>query len=113
MPADFQDGLAALVPEENRAVAGLSLVARAGRGPDLVQQEGFIAETEIERIGLEARMGDLAVNNFNLGIRAYYFGLAALAWFVQPWMFIVASAWVVLVLWRREFKSRTLAALEQ
>ncbi len=59
-----------------------------------------------------ARMSNLAVNHFNVGIRAYYFGLAALAWFVNPWLFMAASAWVVLVLWRREFHSNTLAALK-
>lgn len=58
-----------------------------------------------------ARMGDLAVKHFNDGIRAYYFGLAALTWFVHPWAFVVASSWVVLVLWRREFRSNTLSAL--
>jgi uncharacterized membrane protein len=59
-----------------------------------------------------ARMSNLAVNHFNVGIRAYYFGLAALAWFVHPLLFIAASAWVVVVLWRREFRSHTLAALK-
>lgn len=59
-----------------------------------------------------AGMSNLAVNHFNVGIRAYYFGLAALAWFVNPWLFIAASAWTVLVLWRREFRSHTLAALK-
>lgn len=59
-----------------------------------------------------ARMSDLAVNHFNVGIRAYYFGLAALAWFVNPWLLMAASAWTVLVLWRREFRSHTLAALK-
>ena len=59
-----------------------------------------------------ARMSDLAVNHFNVGIRAYYFGLAALAWFIHPLLFMAASAWVVLVLWRREFRSNTLAALK-
>lgn len=58
-----------------------------------------------------ARMGDLAVKHFNDGIRAYYFGLAALTWFIHPWAFIVASSWIVLVLWRREFRSNTLSAL--
>jgi uncharacterized membrane protein len=59
-----------------------------------------------------AKMSDLAVNHFNVGIRAYYFGLAALAWFVNPWLLILSSAWTVLVLWRREFRSHTLAALK-
>jgi uncharacterized membrane protein len=58
-----------------------------------------------------ARMSHLAVDHFNEGIRAYYFGLAAIGWFIHPWVFAAATTWVVLVLWRREFHSRTLAAL--
>lgn len=49
-----------------------------------------------------------AARHFNLGLRAYYFGIAALTWFVHPLLFIVSSLWVVLVLWRREFHSRIL-----
>lgn len=43
----------------------------------------------------------------NSGLRAYYFGMAALCWFVHPALFVAATAWVVLVLYRREFRSRT------
>lgn len=53
----------------------------------------------------------LAVYHFNAGLRAYYFSLAILAWFIHPLLFMLASAWVVAVLYRREFKSRTLHAL--
>jgi uncharacterized membrane protein len=49
--------------------------------------------------------------HFNRGIRAYYFGLAALGWFIQPWLFVLLSAWVVIVLYRREFRSRLLKTL--
>ncbi|BBK43255.1 hypothetical protein STVA_32750 [Allostella vacuolata] len=58
-----------------------------------------------------ARLANLAGDNFNSGLRAYYFALAALCWFVHPAMFILATIWVVLVLYRREFRSRTHAAL--
>jgi uncharacterized membrane protein len=54
--------------------------------------------------------------HFNGGLRAYYFGLAALSWFVHPWLFVALTAWVVWVLYRREFRSRllrTLAAPEE
>ncbi len=54
--------------------------------------------------------GELIANagrHFNMGLRAYYFGLAAIAWFVHPILFMGVSALVVLVLYRREFKSRT------
>lgn len=49
----------------------------------------------------------LAVAALNGGLRAYYFALAALAWFIGPWPLIVASAGVVVVLVRRQAFSRT------
>jgi uncharacterized membrane protein len=52
-----------------------------------------------------------SAENFNEGLRAFYFALAALAWFVHPWLFVAASALVVLILYRREFHSETLHAL--
>ncbi|MCB1866407.1 MAG: DUF599 family protein [Chromatiales bacterium] len=52
-----------------------------------------------------------AITSFNRGLRAYYFSLALLTWFVHPVAFMLASAWVVAVLYRREFRSRTLDAL--
>lgn len=48
---------------------------------------------------------------FNLGLRSYYFGLAFLLWFVNPWIFMATSTWVVGVLYRREFHSNALKAL--
>jgi uncharacterized membrane protein len=58
-----------------------------------------------------ARMASSAANHFNSGLRAYYFGLAALSWFVHPWLFIAATTWVVVVVYRREFRSRLLRTL--
>lgn len=52
-----------------------------------------------------------ATNSFNYGLRAYSFALAALCWFINPYIFMVCSAFVVWVLYRREFRSSTLAAL--
>lgn len=54
----------------------------------------------------------LAVLNFNRGLRAYYFGLAAISWFIHPYLFAVITLWVVAVLYRREFMSKTLDCLE-
>ena len=50
--------------------------------------------------------------HFNDGIRAYYFALAELSWFFHPWALMLSTAWVVLVLYRREFHSKALAILE-
>jgi len=58
-----------------------------------------------------ARVLTRASGTFNRGLRAYYFGLATLTWFVQPWAFVVASLWVLLVLYRRDYRSQTLDAL--
>jgi uncharacterized membrane protein len=58
-----------------------------------------------------ARITSYAQTNFTNGLRAYYFGLAALAWFLHPLLMIVATGWVIYVLYAREFKSKTLKAM--
>lgn len=58
-----------------------------------------------------ARVATLATNSFNRGVRAYYFALAVLPWFVHPWAFMAASIGVMLVVHRREFRSFTLETL--
>ncbi len=72
--------------------------------------EGDAAERDAlaERMAL---VSSLAAQSFNRGIRAYYFGLAALTWVLNPVLFAIASLWVVLVIYRREFHSHTLKAL--
>ncbi len=52
-----------------------------------------------------------ANGNFNNGLRAYYFGVAALSWFLHPVLMIAVTIGVVYVLHQREFRSRTLQAL--
>ena len=58
-----------------------------------------------------AELLSLAVSSFNGGLRAYYFSLAVLTWFVQPWLFIAVTAWMFLVLLRRQLLSRTFRAI--
>ncbi len=58
-----------------------------------------------------ARILTRATHTFNRGLRAYYFGLASLTWFIQPWLLVISSIWVVLVLYRRDYRSQTLDAL--
>ncbi len=59
-----------------------------------------------------AMVASLAAKHFNHGMRSYYFGMAALSWFVHPAALIPAVLLVVLVLYRREFRSRTLRAID-
>ena len=54
-----------------------------------------------------ARLLDLGALHFDRGIRAYYYTLAATAWFLHPVLFMVSTGWVTAVLLRREFRSRT------
>lgn len=60
-----------------------------------------------------AKLIDLAGHDFNFGLRAYYFALALMVWLLNPWAFVLATLWVVLVLYRREFHSRALKALRE
>ena len=53
-----------------------------------------------------------ANNSFSYGLRAYNFSMATIAWFVHPLLFMFSTAWVVAILYRREFHSRTLAAMQ-
>lgn len=58
-----------------------------------------------------AKMASIAANNFNIGLRAYYFSLAVLGWLINPWLFMLLSSGVVYILYRREFASSTLKTL--
>jgi uncharacterized membrane protein len=52
-----------------------------------------------------------ANRNFNQGLRAYYFGVAALTWFLHPALMMTVTLAVLYVLHQREFRSRTLEVL--
>jgi uncharacterized membrane protein len=69
-------------------------------------------ERDAEWIRRTAWLSTLASKDFNQGLRAYYFGLSVVTWFVSPWLFIVATALVVGVLYWREYHSEALRTLE-
>ena len=52
-----------------------------------------------------------AGRQFNRGQRAFFFALAYLGWFVGPLPFILATAGVVFVMWRRQFDSEAYRAV--
>jgi uncharacterized membrane protein len=58
-----------------------------------------------------AMVATMAAKDMNRGIRAYYFGMAVLIWLVPPGLFILASLWVVIILYRREFKSEIIKVM--
>ncbi len=81
-----------------------------GAAPDPHRDE--ISKEEVRQTSERAaRVVSMAAHHFNFGIRSYYFALAVLAWLVSPWLFIAATALVVYVLYRREFRSSALSTL--
>jgi len=54
-----------------------------------------------------AKIANLAARHFSRGLRAFYFALAALSWVIHPVAFVIATTWVVIVLYRRDFRSRS------
>lgn len=49
----------------------------------------------------------IAAEHANAGIRSFYYAIAAMAWFFHPLAFITATLWVVLILVRRDYFSRS------
>ncbi len=60
-----------------------------------------------------AHIAGLAGDSYNRGIRAYYFAIALLAWFVDPLLFLGVTLIVAVVLYRREFSSPMLKSLRR
>ncbi len=60
---------------------------------------------------MAAEVANRAARHFNTGLRAYYFGLAALTWILHPVALILASLLVLRELHRREFRSVVREAL--
>lgn len=58
-----------------------------------------------------ARINSQAGNEFHRGIRAYYYGIAALGWFINAWVFLAATLLVTWIVYRRDFHSKTLSIL--
>lgn len=82
-----------------------SILVGATRKPPADAEEYAV---HIDRITL---IVNFANGNFNNGLRAYYFGVAALSWFLHPVLMIGMTTAVVYVLHQREYRSRTVQAM--
>lgn len=58
-----------------------------------------------------AGANSLAGDDFNRGIRAYYFGLAGSGWLLTPWALGALAVIVLIVLFRRDYRSPALHVL--
>lgn len=74
-----------------------------------------VAEPELYAVhtGRIAAIVSFSSRNFNQGLRGYYFGVAALCWFLHPALMIVMTLSVLYVLYQREFRSQTLELLQR
>lgn len=61
--------------------------------------------TPNEHIRVIARINAMAAQNFNAGIRAYYFAIPMVAWFVSSWASIAVTVLTILFLLQREYYS--------
>ena len=88
------------------------LIILIGAGPDPSTIDG--EPDADEHRAWSTRLGKLhsvAAYHFTAGIHAYFHALSAMAWLLSPWLFIAATCWVSLVLYRRAFGSRFLRIL--
>jgi uncharacterized membrane protein len=51
------------------------------------------------------RLCEVAGLHFNRGQRAFFFALGYLGWFISPWLLMISTVVVAVVLWRRQFAS--------
>lgn len=60
--------------------------------------------------GRAGRMSVAAARHFTRGQRAFFFALAYLGWFLGPWFFMAMTAFVMGVMWARQYRSDALKA---
>jgi len=76
--------------------------------PDVTDDE----REEARRTSTQAaEFNILAALHFNRGLRSYFFAVGYLGWFLGPWLFIATTTLVLLVLYRRQFRSRAASML--
>ncbi|MBB3062249.1 DUF599 domain-containing protein [Microbulbifer rhizosphaerae] len=75
------------------------------------EDESF-SEEERRRYAIStAKVIDQAGHSYNYGLRSYYFAMAVMGWFIHPLLFAIGYLLVALILFLREFRSRTLQVL--
>lgn len=64
------------------------------------QREGYLEYAEAA-----TQLSMIIGYHYTLGIRAYFFALAFLGWFIDPWVFIAATFGVIWTIYRRDSHS--------
>ncbi len=76
-----------------------------GATPPLTETNTAQCDAHAERT---AGLAGLSAEHANGGLRSFYYAFAVLAWFFHPIAFLLANVWVLLILIRRDFFSRSL-----
>ncbi|MCW5662986.1 MAG: DUF599 domain-containing protein [Piscinibacter sp.] len=91
-----------------------ALLVAAAPERDKLNEMGAAGEAQRQAFAERAgRVVGMAAETFNDGLRGYYFAFAAIGWFFSPLVFALATAGVIWILYRREFRSEVLEALRE
>ena len=82
-----------------------------GATPLLIQGDNEGKAACDNHAGRTARLAGLSAEHTSSGLRAFYYAIAVLAWFYHPVAFILATTWVIAILARRDYFSRSLAVI--
>ena len=72
---------------------------------------GSDIDKRVRYVNAAGQVAALAGESYNNGVRAYYFAIPLITWFMSPLVFLVATLIVTFVLYRREFSSPIMEAL--
>jgi len=82
----------------------------AGAAPDPAKRSEAAIEAYAQKM---ATLHSIAAMHFTTGLNAYFFALAAFAWFLNAWAFMLATVWITGVLLRRAFASKFMHLLSE
>ena len=77
-----------------------------GATPILDEGSANMADCESHALRTAKLIG-VAAEHANGGLRSYYYAIAAMGWFFHPLVFAAVTTWVILILLRRDFFSRS------
>lgn len=87
-----------------------SVMVGAAPMPEAIENNEELAKHYIRA---SSKVIDMAGHAYNYGLRAYYFSLAILPWFISPLLFMLSTSLVVVILYIREFKSKPFMVLKE
>lgn len=82
-------------------------------GAPLPKKRGYTAAQRNKFAQNTSTVIDLAAHSSQNGLRTYYYSLALLSWFAGPLFLIGSSVLVTMVMYRREFHSKTMSMLKK